>query len=162
MNDRRDTGHHGDAPRAAARHRCNELVNGRVQVAEDRRNQIRSPGEPLTDRAISQDDFDRVPSNGAADETHAMGPGSELKRMLPWLSKAAKSGLAKHRIITMNKWGSKGCRLNLETIAAWLVSEAIQHGMEADDLPLATARALVQTAIGRFERKFPDGSLEGD
>ncbi|WP_430454891.1 hypothetical protein [Rhodopirellula europaea] len=98
-------------------------------------------------------------ANGAAATS---GPGNELKRMLPWLSKANESGIINRRIATINQWGAKGCRLNLETIAAWLVQEAVKQEMDDDELTLDTARALVLTSIRRYERKFPDGPLETD
>jgi hypothetical protein len=116
-----------------------------------------SPTMPLSQRA-----FDDLVAGHRERTPTGAGPGSELKRMLPWLARACKSEPLKRRIATINQWGVKGCQLNSETIAGWLVREAARHGMDEDDLPLATARALVRTAIRRYERKFPDGPLETD
>ncbi|MEM9368195.1 MAG: hypothetical protein AAGD07_19540 [Planctomycetota bacterium] len=109
---------------------------------------------------VTLDEFARLCDRPSEGDQASKGPGSELKRMLPWLSTAAKAKPLQRRIATVNSWGVKGCRLNAETIAAWLVAEAAKQGMDADELSFSTARSLVLTAIRRYERKFPDGPLE--
>jgi len=88
------------------------------------------------------------------------GPGSELKKMLAWFARPSDACQCESRADTMNDWGAEGCRQNLETIIDWLLEEAQIRGLPHGKFTRVVARSLVHTAIGRFERKYPDGPPE--
>ena len=62
----------------------------------------------------------------------------------------------------MNDWGAAGCRENIETILDWLMEEAQERGLPHGRFTRVVARSLVDTAIRRYECKFPDGPPEPD
>lgn len=90
------------------------------------------------------------------------GPGSELKKMLAWFARPSESCQCETRADTMNDWGAEGCRQNLDIIVDWLLEEAQIRGLPHGKFTRVVARSLVNTAIGRFERKYPDGVGDDD
>jgi hypothetical protein len=162
MNDRLTTDHCQGHRNGVAHCRCDPTIDGDADEAEGVRDKLQRTIVSPSESPLRKLDHGLVIDKAADGAAANSGPGGELKRMLPWLSKGGKSNVTNRRIATINQWGVKGCRLNLETIAAWLVQEAVKQGMIDDEMTLDTARALVVTAIRRFERKFPDGPLETD
>ena len=90
------------------------------------------------------------------------GPGSELKKMLAWFARPSQSCDCETRADTMNDWGPEGCRENIDTIVDWLMEEAQARGLPHGRFTRVIAKSLVDTAIRRYERKFPDGPPESD
>ncbi|MDA8744807.1 hypothetical protein N9N28_09260 [Rubripirellula amarantea] len=88
------------------------------------------------------------------------GPGNELKKMLAWFAKPSESCNCESRVETMNDWGVEGCLRNIDTITDWLLEEAEARGMPHGRFTRVVAKSLVQTAIRKFNRKFPDGAPE--
>ncbi|MEO1619342.1 MAG: hypothetical protein AAFV88_26140, partial [Planctomycetota bacterium] len=66
------------------------------------------------------------------------------------------------RVDTMNDWGAEGCRRNIDTIVDWLLEEAQLRGLPHGRFTAAIARGLVNTAIRKYEQKFPEGPSEPD
>jgi hypothetical protein len=60
----------------------------------------------------------------------------------------------------MNDWGVEGCSRNIDTITDWLLEEAEARGMPHGRFTRVVAKSLVQTAIRKFHRKFPEGAPE--
>ena len=90
------------------------------------------------------------------------GPGNELKKMLAWFAKPSETCNCETRVDTMNDWGAEGCRKNIDTITQWLLEEAKLRGLPHGRFTATIAKSLVNTAIRRFESKFPDGAPESD
>ena len=90
------------------------------------------------------------------------GPGNELKRMLAWFAKPNETCNCETRVDTMNDWGAEGCRRNIDTIVDWLLEEALLRGLPHGRFTAAIARGLVNTAIRKYEQKFPEGPSEPD
>src|SRR6056297_3070678 len=88
------------------------------------------------------------------------GPGNELKRMLAWFAKPSETCNCETRVDTMNDWGAEGCRRNIDTIVDWLLEEAQLRGLPHGRFTARIARGLVNTAIRKFEQKFPEGPSE--
>ncbi|GAA5509152.1 hypothetical protein [Novipirellula caenicola] len=88
------------------------------------------------------------------------GPGNELKNMLAWFAKPNETCNCETRVDTMNDWGAEGCLRNIDTIADWLLEEAQLRGMPHGRFTRVIAKSLVQTAVRKFLRKFPDGAPE--
>ncbi len=90
------------------------------------------------------------------------GPGSELKKMLAWFARPNSSCDCESHAETMNDWGADGCRENIDTILDWLMEEAQERRLPHGRFTRIVARSLVDTAIRRYESKFPDGPPEPD
>ena len=90
------------------------------------------------------------------------GPGNELKKMLAWFAKPSETCNCETRVDTMNDWGVEGCNQNIDTITDWLLEEAQARGLPHGKFTRIVAKSLVQTAIRKFQRKFPDGAPEPD
>lgn len=88
------------------------------------------------------------------------GPGNELKNMLAWFAKPSQTCNCETRVDTMNDWGAEGCLKNIDTITDWLLEEAELRGMPHGKFTRVIAKSLVQTAVRKFQRKFPDGAPE--
>lgn len=80
------------------------------------------------------------------------GPGTELTKILSWFAKDTPGCKCKDRANTMNIWGVKGCRNNIETILDWL-EEAAKERSILFIRPLA--KSLVNLAINRAESCTP-------
>jgi len=78
------------------------------------------------------------------------GPGTELKHMLAWFDDDEK-------VAEINAWGVQGSLFHIDTIIDWLVEVAAQHQLPSEQITRPVATAMVQTAIKRFFKKFPDG-----
>ena len=95
-------------------------------------------------------------------ERYRPGPGNELKKMIAWFAKPSETCNCETRVDTMNDWGAEGCRRNIDTIVDWLLEEAQVRGLPHGRFTATIARSLVNTAIRKFERKFPEGAPEPD
>ena len=102
--------------------------------------------------------YKREPATDIAHYTP--GPGSELKKMLAWFARSSTACDCDSHAETMNEWGADGCRENIDTILDWLMEEAHKRGLPHGRFTRVIARSLVDTAIRRYERKYPDGPPE--
>ncbi len=88
------------------------------------------------------------------------GPGTELKRMLSWFAVDTPDCECMSHAVTMNIWGSEGCKNNIETILDWLEREAKARDMMFSRM---VAAGLVRIAIMRAELrcllKSPSSSI---
>ena len=80
--------------------------------------------------------------------------------MLAWFAKPSETCNCETRVDTMNDWGAEGCRRNFDTIVDWLLEEAQLRGLPHGRFTARIARGLVNTAIRKFEQKFPEGASE--
>lgn len=104
----------------------------------------------LTDReyGILAEKYKDAP---AKEPPPAGGPGTELKSLLSMIGiKASPNCSCNARARKMDEMGVEWCRDNVTTIVGWLQEEASKR-----HLPFSrfAARKVVQTAIGRAERK---------
>jgi hypothetical protein len=78
------------------------------------------------------------------------GPGTELKHMLAWFDDDEKAA-------AINAWGVQGSLFHIDTIIDWIIAVAAKHALPSEQITRPLATAMVQTAINRFFKKFPDG-----
>jgi len=119
-------------------------------------------GRPTRELKILLDNYkpDSQPVVSLRIGDYRPGPGSELKKMLAWFAHPNSSCDCDSRADTMNDWGADGCRENIDTILDWLMEEAQERGLPHGRFTRVVARSLVDTAIRRYESKFPDGPPE--
>ncbi|MFN7890402.1 MAG: sulfotransferase domain-containing protein [Pirellula sp.] len=83
--------------------------------------------------------------------TYIPGPGSELRKMIGWLTPAdsdlTQDPLAQNKLVAvMNGLGAEGCKAYLTELTNGLLTEAAQRGMNHEDVTPAIAKSLILTA----------------